>query len=154
PGNTCNDGMVVWTCRDVGSCESFDDLAFRYSDPAKSAQNIGAVEFVRLLRSIRLWKKLGWTIEQTDAAICALYRADLPPIGTGGVDGGAELDAGFPTLLPRLGIVSRVMKALNLTVKRDLLALLACFAPIGVYDGAEWAPDDEGGLQQQTVPSF
>ena len=46
----------------------------------KTTQNISAVEFVRLLRFIRLWKKLGWTIEQTDAAICALYRADLAPL--------------------------------------------------------------------------
>ena len=112
---------------------SFDNLAFRYSDPAKLTQNIGAVEFVRLLRFIRLWKKLGWTIEQTDAAICALYRADLAPLDAGDIDTVAKLDAGFLTLLPRLGIVIRVMKALNLTLKRDLLPLLACWSEIGTH---------------------
>ncbi len=154
PGNTCKDGTVDWVCRDIGECVSFGNLAFRYSDPAKHAQNIGAVEFVRLLRFIRLWKKLGWTIEQTDTAICTLYRADLVPLDASDLDSVTKLDTGFLTLLPRLGIVSRVMKALDLTVKRDLSALLTCFASIGIHDGETWVSDGDGGLRQQTVASF
>jgi len=130
PGNTCSDGPVVWVCRDASSCHSFDNLAFRYSDPAKLTQNINSVEFVRLLRFIRLWKKLGWTIEQTDATICALYRADLASLDATDINNSTKLDTGFLTLLPRLGIVTRVMKALNLTVKRDLLPLLACWSEL------------------------
>ena len=94
---------------------------------------MSAVEFVRLLRFIRLWKKVGWTIEQTDAAICALYRADLGPLDTSDINDVTKLNAGFLTLLPRLGIVIRVMKTLNLTVKRDLLPLLACYSEIGTH---------------------
>ena len=131
PGKTANDGTAVWTCRDASSCLSFDDLAFRYSDPAKIAQNVDPAEFVRLLRFIRLWKKLGWTIEQTDAAICAFYRADLASLEASDIDDVMKLNAGFLTLLPRLGIVSRVMRALALTVKRDLLPLLVCWSEIG-----------------------
>src|SRR5262249_1930979 len=134
PGDSTDspDANVVWTCRDASSCSSFDNLAFRYSDPdpMKFGQNVGVAEFVRLLGFIRLWKKLGWTIEQADAAICALYRADLATLDADDLDTVAKLDAGFLIVLPRLGIVSRVMKALNLSVKRDLLPLLACFAPI------------------------
>ncbi|MBI1744418.1 hypothetical protein HYR54_15315 [Candidatus Acetothermia bacterium] len=133
PGETSSDGPVVWTCRDASSCHSFDNLAFRYADPAKLAQNINAVEFIRLLRFIRLWKKLGWTIEQTDAAICALYREDLAPFAAGDVDTVAKLDTGFLTLLPRLGVLKRVMNALNLKLKRDLLPLLACWSEIGAH---------------------
>src|SRR5258708_2746884 len=133
PGNTYRDGPVVWTCRDASSCHSFDSLAFRYSDPAKITQNIGEVEFVRLLRFIRLWKKLGWTIEKTDASIFALYRADLVPLDASDINDVTKLNTGFLTLLPRLGIVIRVMKALNLTVKRDLLPLLACWSEIGTH---------------------
>jgi len=132
PGKyTYPDGTVVWTCRDASSCLSFDNLAFRYSDPAKLTQNMSAVEFVRLLRFIRLWKKLEWTIEQTDAAICALYRADLAPLDASDINDVTKLNTGFLTLLPRLGIAMRMMKALNLTVKRDLLPLLACWSEIG-----------------------
>jgi hypothetical protein len=154
PGNPYSDGSVVWTCRDASSCLSFDNLAFRYSDPAKLTQNIKPVEFVRLLRFIRLWKKLGWTIEQTDAAICALYRADLTPLDAGDIDTVAKLDAGFLTLLPRLGIVIQVMKALNLTSKRDLLPLLVCFASIDTHDGTEWFIDKDQSRRLQTVPSL
>ncbi len=129
-GTSINDEGVVWTCRDASSCLSFDNLAFRYSDPAKLGQNIGQAEFVRLLRFIRLWKKLGWSIEQTDAAICALYRADLAPLDASDIDTVTKLNTGFLTLLPRLGIAMRVMQALNLTVKRDLLSLLTCWSEI------------------------
>ena len=44
-----------------------------------------------------------------------------------------RLDAGFLTLLPRLGVVKRVMKALTLKPNQDLLPLLACFAPIDTH---------------------
>src|SRR5262249_49866765 len=40
-------------------------------------------------------------------------------------------DAGFLTLLPRLGIAVHVMNALNLTPDRDLPSLLACWSDIG-----------------------
>jgi hypothetical protein len=148
------DGTVVWTCRDASSCSSFDNLAFRYSDPAKIAQNLGPAEFVRLLRFVRLWRKLGWTIEQTDAAICALFRLDQAPLEPADIDTVAKLDAGFLTLLPRLGVVKRAMRALNLRPKRDLLQLLACFAPIDTHDGMEWLIDDDQGRNIQTIPSL
>lgn len=117
-----------------GDACSFDNLEFRRAQPMTSTLDIstrlGALEFVRMLRFIRLWKKTGWTIEQTDAAICALYRTDLTPLVASHVDTVAKLDAGFLTLLPRLGILQRVMNALNLTAKRDLLPLLACWSDI------------------------
>ncbi len=116
---------------------SFDNLEFRYSKPMTGAGDtstrLGAVEFVRLLRFIRLWKKTAWTIEQTDTAICSLYREDMSPLGAEDIDTVAELDAGFSALLPRLGIVIRVMSALNLTPNRDLLQLLACWSEIGTH---------------------
>ena len=153
-GNTSLDGTVVWTCVELASCRSFENLGFRYSDPAKRITNIGSIEFIRLLRFVRLWKKLGWSINQTDAAICALYRSDLAPLEASDIDQIGKLNSGFLTLLPRLGVVSRALEALGLNVKRDLLALLACFAPIGTHDGAQWVRNNEGGVQQQIVPSL
>lgn len=117
---------------------SFDTLEFRKSKPMVNSSDISTrlkpVEFVRLLRFIRLWKKTGWTIEQTDAAICALFKSDLTPLEASDIAAVSDLDTGFKTnLLPRLGIVIRVMNALNLTPKRDLLALLACWSDIGTH---------------------
>jgi hypothetical protein len=120
----------------TNSC-SFDQLEFRYSRPMTNINDtstrIGTAEYVRLLRFIRLWKKLGWSIEQTDALICSLYRADLTPLGAGDIDTVAKLDVGFLTLLPRLGIVVRVLNVLNLSVPNDLLPLLACWSDLGTY---------------------
>lgn len=115
---------------------SFDTLEFRYARPVPAGNvtnRLGAVEFVRMMRFIRLWKKLGWTIEQTDAAICALLPVAPFPDGGAAIDTLAELDTGFASLLPRLGVVARVMQALSLNAKRDLLPLLALWAPIGTH---------------------
>lgn len=133
--------MSLITLTDISENEdpcSFDNLEFRYAKPMANASDtstrLGVVEFMRLLRFIRLWKKMGWTIEQTDTAICALY-----PLSTttqtfaNTIDTVAKLDAGFVTLLARLGIVKRVMNALNLTPKRDLTSLLTCWSDIGTH---------------------
>jgi len=109
---------------------SFDELRFRYSDPAKIDKPIRDFEFVRLIRFIRLWKKLGWSMEQTDKAITALYPESKNPDSSDDAVNLQRLDEGFLTLLPRLGVVKRLMKILKLKPNRDLLPLLACFAPI------------------------
>ncbi|PTQ91460.1 PA14 domain-containing protein [Nitrosomonas nitrosa] len=112
---------------------SFDKLEFRYSDPDKINKPIRAFEFYRLIRFIHLWKKLGWTIDQTDKAITALYPTDQTPNDMNDTVNLQRLDAGFLTLLQRLGVIKRVMEALNLKPKKDLLRLLACFAPIDTH---------------------
>jgi len=116
---------------------NFDTLEFRYSSPmsgpSDTSNRLGAVEFARLLRFIRLWKETGWSIELTDSAICALYRPDLVALASGDIDTLAKLDGGFLALLPRLGIALRVLKALNLKPERDLASLLACWSNIGTY---------------------
>jgi hypothetical protein len=116
---------------------NFDQLEFRFAKPMArpddKSTRLGTVEFVRMLRFIRLWKKTGWSIEQTDAAICALYRADLKPIAASDLDSVAKLDVAFKVLLPRLGIIGRIMRLLGLSPKRDLLPLLACWSDISTH---------------------
>src|SRR5262249_13804223 len=80
-----------------------------------------------------LWKKLGWTIEQTDKAIMALYPTDKLPTGVSDAADRQNLAAGFRTLLPRLGVVLQVMDRLQLTPARDLASVLACWSPIDTY---------------------
>lgn len=111
---------------------SVADLQFRYSNPDNKANILRAFDFVRLLRFIRLWRKLGLTIQQTDEIITALYPlADLPT-GTNQATNLQRLDAGFLVLLPRVGFAFQVMNQLQLTADQDLASLLACWAPIGV----------------------
>jgi hypothetical protein len=127
-------GLIVLSrsADDEGACD-FGKRELRYAEPDPAANRLRAFEFVRLYRFIRLWKKLGWTIEQTDQAIAALYPADqLPDTGDDAVNL-QRLDDGFRTMLPRLGIVKRILSSLELKPDADLPSLLACFAPIGVY---------------------
>ncbi|HXA84465.1 MAG TPA: neuraminidase-like domain-containing protein [Candidatus Dormibacteraeota bacterium] len=138
--NNFNRIMGLITLTDPASSPdpcNFGNLEFRFAKPMADANDkstrLGTPEFVRMLRFIRLRKKTGWTIEQTDAAICSLYRADLKPVTAGDLDAVAKLDAGFKVLLPRLGIISRVMRLLNLSTKRDLLPLLACWSDISTH---------------------
>lgn len=132
--------MALITLTDPSSSPdpcNFGNLEFRFAKPMAGPNDkstrLGTPEFARMLRFIRLWKKTGWTIEQTDDALCALYRADLKPITASDLDAVAKLDTGFNTLLPRLGIISRVMRLLNLAPKRDLLPLLACWSDITTH---------------------
>jgi hypothetical protein len=112
---------------------SFDKLEFRYANPDNNANTLRQIDFVRLQRFIRLWKKLGWTIEQTDKAIAALYPEDQLPTGADEAADLQRLDAGFLILLPRLGVAHKVMGHLNLRPERDLLSLLTLWAPIDTH---------------------
>lgn len=109
---------------------SLEELELRYGNPVAD-NTLRSFEFVKLIRFVRLWKKLGWPIEQIDQTITAL----MPPVSITGDDATdlASLDAGFEILLVRLGLVFELIEQLHLNVGRDLAGLLACFAPIGTY---------------------
>jgi Neuraminidase-like domain/Salmonella virulence plasmid 28.1kDa A protein len=105
------------------------------ANPDPTHRALRPVDFVRLLRFIRLWRKLGLSIEQTDAIVTALY-----PVATAS-DGSEEaelkrLDAGFVVLLSRLGFLLQIADQLSLSLDGGgLPALLACWAPIGTDGG-------------------
>jgi hypothetical protein len=130
PGMPCSDGQVVWTCRDASSDLSIEHLALRRADPSKVNISLDVSVFVRLARFVRLWRKLNWTIDQTDVSLNAYFLANHSPPASSDLDSVAKLDQGFLTALPRLGIAARVMSELNLSVDEDLRALLACSANI------------------------
>ncbi len=119
-------------------------LQFRYSNPDNSANPLSGTDFLKLIRFIRLWQKLApllgdpddsVTIEQTDDILGALYPAADLPIDPGDSANDPSnrplLDAGFTTLLPRVGFIFQLMNSLSLTGDSGLDQLLACWAPIG-----------------------
>jgi pSer/pThr/pTyr-binding forkhead associated (FHA) protein len=112
-------------------------LELRYSNPDRTeiegvpAYALHAIDFFRLLRFIRLWQKLGLSIEVTDDIISALYPAADLPTGADFTDL-ANLDAGFKTMLVRLGFACRLLDMLGLDPGSALQQALACWAPIGV----------------------
>ncbi|MDP9793850.1 hypothetical protein J2S43_002362 [Catenuloplanes nepalensis] len=104
---------------------SFDTVELRYADPAPAASRLRAFEFVRLMRFIRLWRALGWSIARTDTAITALYPAAQLPDQPAEAVNLERLDAGMRVLLPALGVVREAMDTLRLeaTGLPSLLAL-------------------------------
>jgi hypothetical protein len=127
-------GLLTLAGPDTASECSFDKLQFRYADPAKAEDLVKPLEFVRLLRFIRLWRNLGWSIEYTDKAIAALYPSQQVPGAEDSDDAAlAKLDEGFLVVLPRLGVFRRVVRALKLNPKQDLLPALALFAPLDTH---------------------
>ena len=126
----------------AGDC-SGATLQLRYSNPDNGGGLLSGTDYLKLIRFIRLWLKLGpllgdtsdtASIQHTDDVIAALYPAADLPAGTGNAANDPAnrplLDAGFTTLLPRLGFLIRVMNQLSLT-GTAVDQLLACWAPIG-----------------------
>src|SRR5262249_26389464 len=100
-------------------------LQFRYSNPDNTANTLSATDFVKLIRFIRLWRKLGLSVAQTDDILAALYPPADVPTSANDAANLSLLDTGFRTLLPRLGFLFQVMNRLNLTPD-SLPQLLAC----------------------------
>jgi hypothetical protein len=121
--------MSILTLIDPGS----GALQLRYADPDPAANTLRPFEFVPLIRFIRLWRKLGWSIEQTDKAITALYPAAQAPDDPDDAVNAQRLDSGMSQLLLSLGVIRRALDVLGLKVKNDLGALLACVAPLDTY---------------------
>ncbi|PJJ06565.1 hypothetical protein BX264_7104 [Streptomyces sp. 2333.5] len=111
----------------------FDEFRVRHADPDPAGAPLRPVDAVRLVRFVRLWRTLGWTIEQTDSALTALF-----PPGVDGVQGGGEpspagLDSGVATVLERLGTVLSVMRRRSLDPDKHLPHLLASWADLETY---------------------
>ena len=110
-----------------------------------------ATDFTKLIRFIRLWKKLGLSIEQTDDILTALYPAIDLPSGNNDAVNLPLLDAGFKVALLRAGVLFQVMNKLSLTANKSLRPLLACWAPIGTVGNNALYQQMFGGptLQQE-----
>jgi peptidoglycan hydrolase-like protein with peptidoglycan-binding domain len=108
----------------------FASFALAHNDPDAAENTLTTTQFVQLARFIRLWRTLGWTVAQTDAAVAALYPAtDLstdpdPEVAL------TRLDAGFATMLLRLGVLHTVLTRLRIRPGDQLEPLLALWSPI------------------------
>jgi Neuraminidase-like domain/FHA domain len=155
----------------TGDC-SGASLQLRYSNPDNTGNLLSGTDYLKLIRFIRLWRKLGpllgdscdaVSIQHTDDVITALYPAADMPAGTSNAANDTAnrplLDAGFQVLLLRLGFLIRVLYQLSLT-GTAVDQLLACWAPIGtagpgsLYQGMFLSPtllQQDPGAQTATV---
>lgn len=103
----------------------FGGIELRYSLPVTAADSTANMltesDYWRLFRFIRLWKKLGWTIQETGKVAAALYDHSLNP------------DEGFKDLLIKIAHVTKIMEKLNLKRKKNLIKLLALWSDIDTH---------------------
>ncbi len=110
-----------------GAASDTTMMQLQYLNPDTSANALQPIDFVRLARFIRLWQKLGLTIQQTDDLITALFASTDPSTDTDL----QKLDSGMLTMLPRAGLVYEVMDLLGLDASDDLDSILPCWGVIG-----------------------
>ncbi|MFI9210146.1 neuraminidase-like domain-containing protein [Streptomyces sp. NPDC053253] len=114
----------------AGDGSDFDRLELRRALPDPAANRLTPADFRRLTRFVRLWRALGWTLEQTDAALVALFPV-LPPAQAGESPAAARdrVDRGWAEVLLRLAHVRTAMGLLDVE-PAELSALTACWAPL------------------------
>jgi hypothetical protein len=112
-------GLIVIDVAGAPCDTSKMQLQYLNGDPLTEA------DCVRLLRFVRLWQKLGLSIQQTDALVSALNGTSSSGTAL------QELDSNFLLLLPRVGFAYLAIDLLGLTPQSDLPSLLTCWAPIG-----------------------
>jgi Neuraminidase-like domain/Putative peptidoglycan binding domain len=129
-------GLVVLQQVDGSDACDFGSFRLQHSDPNAADDSLAPLDFVKLARLIRVWRLLGWTIEETDAAMTALFPSADLPAGNDAVADLHNLDLGFGVLVLRLATVQEVIRRLGLTVAKDLDSILACWGPIGTGQGS------------------
>jgi hypothetical protein len=97
-------------------------VELRFALPDMAANTLTEIAYLRLLRFIRVWKKLGWSIAATERAFDAFLGADPTTLTT------ATIDAAFVGLLDRLAGFVALTTRLDLSTKK-VAAWLALFDP-------------------------
>lgn len=114
-------------------CE-FNKAELRYSFPDESHNRLKKIDYWRLLRFIRLWNKLGWTIEETDKVITAMYKAKYKPDAADNLKiQKQKLDGGFKDLIVKIAHVKRIKENLNLKKENSLIKLLTLWSNIDTH---------------------
>jgi hypothetical protein len=114
--------------RDCG----FDTLEFRYSSEDGRLTRLKEIDYWRLLRFIRLWRKLGLSIVETDKVITALYKSEETEEEDSDIDEKTKLDNGFKGLLIKIAHVMKIKEKLNIKRKSKFRELLNIWATVDV----------------------
>lgn len=123
-------GLIVIDV-DGSPCDT-TQMVLRYFNPDIATNALREVDLLRLLRFIRLWRRLGLTVQQTDDLLSAMYE----PTTIGGLTDLQRLDSGFSIALPRIGVLYQVIDVLGLDVGSELSGVLALWAPMASTGGS------------------
>lgn len=101
-------------------------MGLGYADPARKDDPVDGVDLVRLARFVRLWRKLGLSIDGTDRLLGCL----MPVAAAAPVDALADLDSRMLAALPRIAVAYATLKGLGLSAEDSLDDVLALWAPM------------------------
>src|SRR5262249_59605952 len=90
----------------------FGAVQLRYANPDMTANRLTDLSYHRLNRFIRIWKKLGWSIELTDQAVIRFLGLDPDAVTLG------NLDATSTSLLARLANFRTLLERQSVTPQR------------------------------------
>jgi hypothetical protein len=113
-------GLITLTDTSAGAVEcSFATVELRFALPDSAANRLDALAYWKLLRFIRLWKKLGWSLELTDTLVMT-FLSIAPELLTMG-----NLDATFGSLIARIANFSTLLTRQAVSSKKiaDWLAI-------------------------------
>jgi ABC toxin N-terminal region/Neuraminidase-like domain len=141
---------------------NFGTTSLQYADNATAATPL---DFVKLNLFVRLWQKLGWTMDEVDRSLQLFFPATLPAWGDPGFDAAfgaawktalvylAHLDDLNTRLAPTLGRTALLPFWSNLAVqgKNPLYAQL--FLTPSVLNN-DWAFDDPHGIFPTPLSDF
>jgi hypothetical protein len=105
-------GLIVLADQDDDAAEcDFGKVDLRFSLPDRNANRLTEIAYHRLHRFIRVWKKLGWSIAQTDQAFSAFLGVSSATLTT------ANIDAAFVSFVARLANFMTLMQRLSVSQK-------------------------------------
>ncbi|PHN01148.1 neuraminidase-like domain-containing protein [Flavilitoribacter nigricans] len=123
----------------------YEDFDLKYAD--SQSPDLTDYAFWKLIRFIRLKNKLGWTFEETDRAIAALYNHKQYDHKSGDI---GLLDEGFKDLIVKLALFERVEEKLSLNRRRSFQKTLIFFGDINLHGPVVPPTSQNPDLYQQT----
>jgi peptidoglycan hydrolase-like protein with peptidoglycan-binding domain len=125
PANYSGSLLVL---RDPESGCDFTETTVQYADGTAAT----ALDFLKLNLFVRLWKKLGWTLDETDRALQLFFPSSLPTWGSSGF--AAAFRASWKTALVYLAHLHDLTTQLNPSLGRSgLLPLWADLPTQGTH---------------------
>ena len=123
-------GLILLT----GKGDDFGNLTLQYANPDPAKSSIKEDDFLRFYRFIRIWKKIGWSIEDTDAIFSILYKPENKK-ADGDTDAQIleKLDKGTKDILLKIAQLKQIQSLLRPTGKNIVEQLLCIWGNINTF---------------------
>ena len=123
-------GLILLT----GKGDDFGNLTLQYANPLPSKSAIKEDDFLRFYRFIRIWKKIGWSIEDTDTIFSILDKPEnKKAVGDSDAQILEKLDKGTKDILLKIAQLKQIQSLLRPTGKNIIEQLLCLWGNINTF---------------------